>query len=93
MIDKRKLHQKSTLQYRGTFYKFLSGLIYNNLYRTVPDLELVASPLGTAEFMESFRRYILDNHRVDLFSPAPFTFSTAGKEPIPRSFPFCHYPY
>jgi len=82
VIDKRKLHQKSPFQYRGTFYKFLSGLIYNNLYRTVPTLSVVASPLGTAEFMDSFRRYILDNHRVDLFSPVPFAFSTAGEEPL-----------
>ncbi|TXK24828.1 DUF3800 domain-containing protein [Pontibacter qinzhouensis] len=82
LVDKRKLHQKSPLSYRGTFYKFLSGLIYNNLYRTLPDLSVVASELGTPEFMESFRRYILENHRVDLFSPAPFTFSTGEGEPL-----------
>ncbi|GAA4429247.1 hypothetical protein GCM10023188_14380 [Pontibacter saemangeumensis] len=82
LVDKRKLHQKSPLRYRGTFYKFLSGLIYNNLYRTVRDLSVVASALGTAKFMESFRRYILENHQVDLFSPAPFTFSDAGEEPL-----------
>ncbi|WP_162056275.1 DUF3800 domain-containing protein [Pontibacter pamirensis] len=79
LVDKRKLHQKSPLQYKGTFYKFLSGLIYNNLYRTVPDLSIVANELGTPEFMESFRRYIHENHQVDLFSPATFTFST-GEE-------------
>ncbi|PRY13725.1 uncharacterized protein DUF3800 [Pontibacter ummariensis] len=82
LVDKRKLHQKSPLQYKGTFYKFLSGLIYNNLYRTVPQLGVVASPLGSPEFMESFRRYILENHQVDLFSPAPFAFSTEGEEPL-----------
>ena len=47
LVDKRKLHQKSPLQYKGAFYKFLSGLIYNNLYRTVPDLGIVANKLGT----------------------------------------------
>ncbi|ALJ01686.1 hypothetical protein [Rufibacter tibetensis] len=31
LIDKRKLHQKSPLQYIGTFHKFMAGLIYNNL--------------------------------------------------------------
>ncbi|RDV13354.1 DUF3800 domain-containing protein [Pontibacter diazotrophicus] len=77
LVDKRKLHQKSPLQYKGTFYKFLSGLIYNNLYRTVPHLSIVANELGTPEFMESFRRYIHENHQVDLFSPATFTFSNA----------------
>ena len=82
LIDKRKLHQKSPLQYEGTFYKFLSGLIYNNLYRTVPELSVVASALGTPGFMASFRRYIHDNHRVDLFSPAPFTFSHQGEAPL-----------
>ena len=82
VIDKRKLHQKSPFQYRGTFYKFLSGLIYNNLYRTVPTLSVVASPLGTAKFIKSFCRHLLDNHQVDLFSPAPFAFSTAGEEPL-----------
>ncbi|WP_162056289.1 DUF3800 domain-containing protein [Pontibacter pamirensis] len=81
LVDKRKLHQKSPLQYKGTFYKFLSGLIYNNLYRTVPDLSIVANELGTPEFMESFRRYIHENHQVDLFSPATFTFST-GEEDV-----------
>ncbi|MHA6250037.1 P-loop NTPase family protein [Pontibacter sp. CAU 1760] len=81
LVDKRKLHQKSPLQYKGTFYKFLSGLIYNNLYRTVPHLSIVANELGTPEFMESFRRYILENHQVDLFSPATFTFST-GEEAV-----------
>jgi hypothetical protein len=82
LVDKRQLHQKSPLQYRATFYKFLSGLIYNNLYRTVPHLSVVASALGTPKFMESFRRYIQENHQVDLFSPAPFTFSKAGEEPL-----------
>ncbi|WP_181308248.1 hypothetical protein [Rufibacter sp. XAAS-G3-1] len=75
LVDKRKLHQKSPLQYKGTFYKFLSGLIYNNLYRTIPNLSIVANELGTPEFMESFRRYVQENHQVDLFSPAIFTFS------------------
>ncbi|GAB3833021.1 hypothetical protein GCM10028895_51530 [Pontibacter rugosus] len=79
LVDKRKLHQKSPLQYKGTFYKFLSGLIYNNLYRTVPNLSIVADELGTPEFMESFRRYIHENHQVDLFSPATFTFSHAAE--------------
>ncbi|MCJ8166061.1 hypothetical protein MKJ04_14535 [Pontibacter sp. E15-1] len=82
LVDKRKLHQKSPLQYKDTFYKFLSGLIYNNIYRTVPELSVIASPLGTPESMESFRRYIQENHRVDLFSPAPFTFSDGEEEPL-----------
>ncbi|RDV11329.1 hypothetical protein DXT99_24820 [Pontibacter diazotrophicus] len=79
LVDKRKLHQKSPLQYKGTFYKFLSGLIYNNLYRTVPDLSIVASMLGTPEFMESIRSDIHEDHQMDLFSQATFNFST-GKE-------------
>ncbi|PRY05021.1 uncharacterized protein DUF3800 [Pontibacter ummariensis] len=81
LIDKRKLHQESPLQYKGTFYKFLSGLIYNNLYRTVRNLAIIANEMGSSEFMQSFRRYIQENHQVDLFSPASFTFST-GEEAI-----------
>ncbi len=84
LVDKRKLHQKSPLQYKGTFYKFLSGLIYNNLYRTVRTLSVVANELGTPEFMESFRRYIQENHQVDLFSTATFTFSKGEEAPLLR---------
>ncbi len=75
IIDKTKIFRDSGLQYKKSFYKFLYGLLYNNLYKTFAKLEIVADQIGSQEFMLGFKNYINENYKVDLFHQERFTFS------------------
>jgi hypothetical protein len=67
IVDKRKIHINTGLQYKESFYKFLYGILYNNIYRTFKNIEVVADELISNEFLARFERYIKENHQVDLF--------------------------
>lgn len=75
VIDKTKIYKDSGLQYKRSFYKFLYGLLYNNLYQTFLKLEIVADQIGSPEFMQGFINYVNENYKVDLFHQEKFNFS------------------
>lgn len=73
VIDKRQLRGEG-FYYKGSFYKFLHGLADRELYRTFPNLELVADRHGSETFMESFVQYVNNRHIPSLFNQASFGF-------------------
>lgn len=67
LVDKTKIHLTSGLKYKESFYKFLYGILYNNIYRNFKYLTIVADVLIDNEFILSFEKYIRENHQADLF--------------------------
>ncbi len=67
VVDKREIYSDSGLQYKEIFYKFLYGLLYNNLYRTIRNLSVYADQMVSQDFLIGFKQYVEQNHMSDLF--------------------------
>jgi len=67
VVDKRKLFGEG-FKYKQSFYKYLNGILYKEIYRTFPQIDLVVDELGQNDFMRSFKKYVQNNHIRDLFS-------------------------
>lgn len=81
-IDKRKILEDGGLIYKRPFLKFLNGLLYRKLYRTFPQIRVLADEIGSSEFMQGFERYVKKRHIPDLFRHAEFGFADSKSEPI-----------
>lgn len=73
VVDKRKLSSEG-FKYKGSFYKFLNGLVYKELYKTFPSLSLAVDEHGGNDFMLKFKSYVQKNHIPNLFSAGEFDF-------------------
>ncbi|MER2999296.1 DUF3800 domain-containing protein [Pontibacter populi] len=71
IVDKRKLFGEG-FKYKPSFYKFLNGLLYKELYRTFPKLTLKVDEHGSNDYMKSFKAYVEKNHIRSLFSGSEF---------------------
>jgi hypothetical protein len=71
IVDKRKLFGEG-FRYKPSFYKFLNGLLYKELYRTFPKLTLKVDEHGSNDYMKSFKSYVEKNHIRTLFSGSDF---------------------
>lgn len=71
IIDKRKLYGEG-FKYKQSFYKYLNGILYKELYRTYPQIELKVDEHGGNDFMRSFKKYVEKNHIRDLFAGSDF---------------------
>lgn len=71
IIDKRKLFGEG-FKFKQSFYKYLNGILYKELYRTFPQLELKVDEHGGNDFMRSFKKYVQKNHIRNLFSGSDF---------------------
>lgn len=71
VIDKRKLYGEG-FKYKQSFYKYLNGILYKELYRTFPQLELKVDEHGGNDFMKSFKKYVEKNHIRNLFAGSDF---------------------
>jgi len=71
VIDKRKLFGEG-FRYKKSFYKYLNGILYKELYRTFPQLELKVDEHGGNDFMLSFKKYVEKNHIRNLFAGSDF---------------------
>lgn len=67
IVDKRKIDPQTGLRWKPSFYKFLYGIMYNNLNKTFSDLSIVADEMIGSEFMDGFKKYVQKNHTQDLF--------------------------
>jgi hypothetical protein len=67
IVDKRQLKTKG-FTYKQSFYKFLHSLVDKELFKTYPDIKIVADEHGGEEFKKSFIQYIKSNHISDLFN-------------------------
>jgi hypothetical protein len=79
IVDKRKLNGEG-FKYKKSFYKFLNGLLYKELYKTFPKLELIVDEHGGNDFMLSFKKYVQRNHIRDLFAGSEFNVSPSHNQ-------------
>lgn len=79
VIDKTKLTSEG-FQYKGSFYKFLHSLVDRELFKTFPDLLVVADEHGGKEFKESFIKYMRKRHIPSLFQQSEFRLSNSKSE-------------
>ena len=83
IVDKRKIFEESGLRFQNSFYKYVNGLLDNELYDYYPFLELIADNHGTDKFMEGFISYVRDNHQqTELFRGPEFQFCDSKEEPL-----------
>jgi len=71
IVDKRKLEGKG-FGFKKSFYKYLNNLLYKELYRTFPQLELYVDEHGSNDYMREFKKYVEKNHERNLFSGSNF---------------------
>ncbi len=71
VVNKRQLVTDG-FKYKESFYKFVNGLVYKELYKAFPKLTLVVDEFGSNDFMLSFKKYVQKNHIRDLFSGSEF---------------------
>lgn len=71
IIDKRELIGQG-FKYKKSFYKYLNNLLYKELYRTFPQLELNVDEYGGNDYMREFKKYVHHNHDKNLFSGSEF---------------------
>ena len=79
VVDKTKLTSEG-FQYKGSFYKFLHSLVDRELFKTFPDLLVVADEHGGKEFKESFIKYMRKRHIPSLFQQSEFRLSNSKSE-------------
>ena len=71
VVDKRQLTTEG-FRYKKSFYKFVNNLLYKELFRTFPELQLSVDEHGTNKFMLEFKKYVEKNHQRTLFSGIEF---------------------
>lgn len=82
VVDKREVWKTSGLIYKKPFLKFLHGKVYNRLFRTFPNLDVIADEHGTIEFMDGFRSYVAENHQPTLFETSTFRFTRSEDDSL-----------
>ncbi|QJD98517.1 DUF3800 domain-containing protein (plasmid) [Mucilaginibacter robiniae] len=78
VVNKRKLVGEG-FKYKPSFYKFLNGLVYKELFKTFPELDLVVDEHGDNDFMRQFKSYVQRYHQPNLFSGSDFQFSGSAE--------------
>ncbi len=71
IVDKRKL-KGNGFKYKKSFYKFLNNLLYKELFRTYPKLDLYVDEHGGNDYMLEFKKYVQKHHTKTLFSGSEF---------------------
>lgn len=71
VVDKRLLTTEG-FKHKKSFYKFVNNLLYKELFRTFPELQLSVDEHGTNKFMLEFKKYVEKNHQRTLFSGIEF---------------------
>ncbi|SHM04682.1 DUF3800 domain-containing protein [Hymenobacter psychrotolerans] len=76
VFDKRKLSGQG-FNYKKSFYKFLNNLLYKELFRTFPNLDLKVDEHGGNDFMREFKKYVDKDHLLSLFSDSDFSITNS----------------
>lgn len=66
-VKKSEVIKDSGLRHKQSFFKFFNGLLYNQLFQSHAELNILADEHGDKSFIESFKKYIDVNHKPDLF--------------------------
>lgn len=79
IVDKTKLYSDG-FRYKQSFYKFLNGLLYKELFKTFPELELKIDEHGGNDYLIGFKKYVEKNHIRDLFSGSNLSIKNSNHE-------------
>lgn len=71
IIDKTKLSGDG-FNFKKSFYKFTNNLLYKELYRTFPTIDLYVDEHGGNNFLKEFKNYVAKHHYRNLFEGAGF---------------------
>lgn len=77
VVDKREIVSRG-LEFKKSFYKYINGLLYSQLFRIFPDLQIFADEVGGSEFKKEFAKYVMARHVPDLFNNSSFTFQKSN---------------
>ena len=67
VVDKSRIHKDGGLRFKTSFIKYVNGLLYERLFSTYRDLQMVVDEHGGQEFQQSLRGYVVDRFVDDLF--------------------------
>lgn len=81
IIDKQKLTGEG-FNFKKSFYKFTNNLLYKELFRTFPTLDLYVDEHGGNEFLKEFKKYVERNHSRNLFSGADFNIQNSKQNEL-----------
>lgn len=81
-VDKRELSKESGLVHKKSFFKYINHLLYERLYRSFENIDVVADEHGYEEFMRGFKLYLNRKLRPNLFASRTFTFMRSVDEPL-----------
>ena len=79
IVEKNKLYSEG-VRYKQSFYKFLNGILYKELFRTFPELELKIDEHGGNDYLVGFKKYVEKNHIRDLFSGSNLSIKNSNHE-------------
>lgn len=82
IYNKCDIIKDSGLKYKESFIKFIHKQLYEVLYSCLPSLNIYADEHGRSEFMESFKKYILDVIKENLFDRRTFEFVNSKEYPF-----------
>lgn len=82
IVNKSRIKKDSGLQYRPSFYKFFNRMLYNSLFQSGSNLDIVADQLGGISFMNSFQAYLKLKGMPTLFSKWIHSFANSKDEPL-----------
>ena len=71
VVDKRELNGKG-FEIKKSFYKFLNNLVYKELFRTYPRIEINVDEHGGSDYLIEFQKYVHKHHESNLFSGSEF---------------------
>jgi hypothetical protein len=78
VVDKDRLYKDSGLRFQRPFRQFLNRKLYEELFDTFPDLQLVADEVGKSHFMRKFKDYLEQRYCLNtLFSKSAMEWEKA----------------
>lgn len=81
-VDKRELSKEGGFPFKKSFFKYMNRMLYERLYRSYDNVDVVADEHGYPEFMESFKKYIDRQLPPTLFTHRTFKFGRSMDEPL-----------
>lgn len=82
VADKQAFIEGSPLtEYKKSFIKYLHGRLYNQLYHVYPKLKIIEDEVGSTEFQNSFREYVVSRRPdYNLFNEYDFDYVDSKDE-------------
>lgn len=78
IVDKRDLEKISPgYTFKKTFYKNIPNKLYTYLKALLDKAEIIPDPVGSTQFQEELKRYVVESNPPDLFSDSCFYFGSA----------------